>query len=177
MKTLALLGLLCLPAFAAAETWTVAASTLTYTLSHPLHGAKGTSHDSRGKAVCRDGGCSFLAAAPVNSFLSGDRNRDLHMIEVVKGAEFPMVTVSGELPGPSTGTFSADIEVQFAGQTAAYKAVAFTVDERSDGRIAFHGVVPATLADFKIVPPSLLGVPVKNEIPVEVRLLWVKSPI
>jgi hypothetical protein len=34
------------------------------------------------------------------------------------------------------------------------------------------GTIPATLADFKIDPPSLLTIPVKNEIPVRVHLTW-----
>ena len=34
------------------------------------------------------------------------------------------------------------------------------------------GTVPATLSDFKIDPPSLLTIPVKNEIPVRVEMTW-----
>ena len=167
--------LLLMPAAAAAETWMVTSSTLTYTVSHPLHGSKGVSHAVRGEGVCDEEGCAFLVAAPVNTFLSGDRNRDLHMIEVVRGAQFPMISVQGRLPKPSSGTFVADLEVEFAGRKAVYKTVSFTVDERSETGLRFHGIVPATLADFKITPPSLLGMPVKNEIPVNVEFSWSKS--
>jgi len=34
------------------------------------------------------------------------------------------------------------------------------------------GTIPATLSDFKIDPPSLLTIPVKNEIPVHVDMTW-----
>jgi hypothetical protein len=34
------------------------------------------------------------------------------------------------------------------------------------------GTLPATLTDFKIDPPSLLALPVKNEIPVRVEMTW-----
>ena len=34
------------------------------------------------------------------------------------------------------------------------------------------GTIPATLSDFKIDPPSLLTLPVKNEIPVRVEMTW-----
>jgi hypothetical protein len=34
------------------------------------------------------------------------------------------------------------------------------------------GTIPTTLADFKIDPPSLLAVAVKNEIPVKVEMTW-----
>jgi hypothetical protein len=34
------------------------------------------------------------------------------------------------------------------------------------------GTIPATLSDFKVDPPSLLAIPVKNEIPVRVEMTW-----
>ena len=34
------------------------------------------------------------------------------------------------------------------------------------------GVVPSTLTDFKIDPPSFLMVPIKNDIPVRVDMVW-----
>jgi hypothetical protein len=34
------------------------------------------------------------------------------------------------------------------------------------------GSIPATLSDFKIDPPSLLAIPVKNEMPVRVDMTW-----
>ena len=37
------------------------------------------------------------------------------------------------------------------------------------------GTIPATLTDFKIDPPSLLALPVKNEIPVRVEMTWRKE--
>ena len=67
-------------------------------MSHPLHQTEGVSHAARGKGVCHAGQCDFLIAVPVKSFDSGDSNRDLHMLQVTRGAEFPMVTVRTRLP-------------------------------------------------------------------------------
>jgi hypothetical protein len=39
-----------------------------------------------------------LIAVPVKSFDSGDSNRDLHMLQVTRGAQFPLVTVRTRLP-------------------------------------------------------------------------------
>ena len=64
-------------------------STLTYHVSHPLHQIDGVSHAARGKGVCHAGQCDFLIAVPVKSFDSGDSNRDLHMLQVTRGAQFP----------------------------------------------------------------------------------------
>jgi len=142
-------------------------------VSHPLHQVDGVSHAARGKGVCHAGQCEFLIAVPVKSFESGDSNRDLHMIQVVRGAQFPLVTVRFRLPedAAASATIHADLEVQFAGQTAEYKQVPFQrVAQGNDARVS--GTIPATMSDFKIEPPTLLTIPTKNEIPVRVEMTW-----
>ncbi len=160
-------------ALAADHQWMLKQSTLTYHVSHPLHQTDGVSHSARGKGVCHDGQCDFLIAVPVKSFDSGDSNRDLHMIQVTRGAEFPMVTVRTRLPESAQGsaTIKADLEIQFAGQTVQYKQVVLEVITQGN-ETKITGTIPATLADFKIDPPSLLTLPVKNEIPIKVEMTW-----
>jgi hypothetical protein len=173
-KTLLALWLLALPLLAAADSqWVLQQSTLTYSVSHPLHHIEGVSHAARGKGICHAGQCQFLIAVPVNTFNSGDSNRDLHMIQAVRGAQYPMVMVRTQLPESEIkpGSIHADLQVQFAGQTANYKQVSLQlVTEGKDIRLT--GTIPATLTDFKIPPPSLLTIPIKNEIPVSVDLTW-----
>src|ERR1039458_6859634 len=84
--------------FGADSQWVLGASTLSYLVSHPLHESVGVSHDARGKGVCHGGQCDFLIAVPVKSFDSKDSNRDLHMLQVTRGGQFPMVTVRVLLP-------------------------------------------------------------------------------
>jgi hypothetical protein len=172
-KILIVFLLVTLPMFAADSQWVLKQSTLTYHVSHKLHESEGVSHAARGKGVCHDGQCEFLIAVAVKSFDSGDSNRDLHMVQVTRGAEFPIVTVRTCLPesASSSATINADLEIQFAGQTAQYKKVPFKVETQgADTHIT--GTIPATLTDFKVDPPSLLTMPVKNEIPVRVDLTW-----
>src|SRR5580704_15810119 len=112
------------PALAQADRqWILEQSTLTYHVSHPLHQVDGVSHAARGKGVCHAGQCDFLIAAPVKSFDSGDSNRDLHMLQATRGAQFPIVTVRTRLPetASASATVHADLEVEFAGQTTQYK--------------------------------------------------------
>jgi hypothetical protein len=176
MNTRALVAFLLLSishAVAADHTWVLKESTLTYHVSHPLHQTDGVSHAARGKGVCHEGQCDFLIAVPVKSFDSGDTNRDLHMIQVTHGAEFPMVTVRTRLPESVAGSSSikADLEIQFAGQTAHFQQVALEVTTQGNDK-KISGTIPATLVDFKIDPPSLLTMPVKNEIPIKVEMTW-----
>jgi len=168
--------LMALPVFAADSQWVLEQSTLAYHVSHPLHQTEGMSHAARGKGVCHEGQCDFLIAVPVKSFDSGDSNRDLHMLQVTRGAQFPMVTVRTRLPEAAAGstTINADLEIQFAGQTADYKQVPFQLTTQGN-ETKISGTIPATLSDFKIDPPTLLTLPIKNEIPVRVEMTWRKQ--
>jgi hypothetical protein len=162
------------PALAGADSqWVLDQSTLTYHVSHPLHQSEGVSHAARGKGVCHEGQCDFLIAVSVKSFDSGDTNRDLHMLQVTRGAEFPMVIVRTRMPesASTAATINLDLEIQFAGQTVQYKQVPFQrVTQGNETRIT--GTIPAKISDFKIDPPSLLTMPVKNDIPIRVDVTW-----
>lgn len=170
---LVVLLFLAAPFLRADTAWILQSSTLSYHVSHPLHQVDGVSHAAKGKGVCQSGECNFLIAAPVKSFDSGDSNRDLHMLQVTRGAEFPMIIVRTQFPesAVTAGTIHADLEVQFAGQTAHYRGVPFQLTSQgSDMKLS--GTIPATLTDFKIQPPSLLAMPIKNDIPVHVDMTW-----
>ena len=157
--------------------WVLEQSTVVYHVSHPLHDTDGVSHAARGKGVCHAGQCDFLIAVPVKSFDSGDSNRDLHMIQAVRGGQYPIVTVRTRLPEEASAstTIQADLEIQFAGQTATYKQVAFEQTTQGNAT-SISGTIPARLSDFKIEPPSLFAIPVKNEMPVRVEMTWHRNP-
>jgi len=169
--------MLWLPALAWADSqWVLDESTLAYHVSHPLHQFDGVSHAAKGKGICRDGECNFLIAVPVKSFDSGDSNRDLHMLQVTRGAEFPWVTVRARLPESAveSATINLDLEIQLAGQTFEYRHVPFQqVVQGSETRIT--GTIPLKLSDFKIDPPSLLTISIKNDVPVRVDLSWKRT--
>jgi hypothetical protein len=175
-KLLIAVLLFAIPLFAQAESqWVLQQSTLTYHMSHPMHQVDGVSRAAKGKGICHAGQCNFLIAVPVKSFDSGDSNRDLHMIEATRGAQFPMVIVRTEFPEAATTspTIYADLDVQFAGQTAHYQHVPFQRVMQGN-QVRITGTIPATCSDFKIDRPSFLTVPIKNEIPVKVDMTWQK---
>jgi len=162
------------PAFAQSDSeWLLDHGTLNYHVSHPMHQVDGISHAAKGKGTCHAGQCNFLVAAPVKSFDSGDSNRDLHMLQVVRGGQYPMVSVRTQLPSDTAKSTAihADLEIEFAGQTVQYKQVPFQLSIQGN-EAKLTGTIPAKLTDFKIDPPSLLAVPVKNDIPVYIELIW-----
>lgn len=168
--------LLLLPAAVPARAqkqWVLQTSTITWHITHPVHEVDGTSHAAKGKGNCSADACDFLIAVPLNTFSSRDTNRDLHMLQTVRGAQYPMVVVRTHLPQAelSAATVHADLEIQFSGQDVHYSQVPFTRTQHgSDVEIA--GTIPATCSDFKIDRPSFLTVPIHNEIPVTIDLTW-----
>jgi hypothetical protein len=177
MKVHFLAAALLLAAFPAfgqkAEQWGLVQSSLTYHVTSPVHEVNGVSHAAKGKGVCQDGQCTFLIAAPVKSFNSGDSNRDLHMLEATRGAANPMVVVRANFPEAELqqATIYADLEVQFAGRTAHYPHVAFQLHAQGD-EMRITGTVPSTCSDFKFQRPSFLGMTISNDIPVRVDATW-----
>lgn len=153
--------------------WVLDQSTLAYHMSHPMHEVDGVSHAAKGKGICHAGQCDFLIAVPVKTFDSGDSNRDLHMIEAVRGAQFPMIVVHAKFPESEINQqwIHEDLEVQFAGQTAHYANVPFERTQQGS-EVRITGAIPLTCSDFKIDRPSFLTVPIKNEIPVRVEMTW-----
>jgi hypothetical protein len=171
---LAVLVVLVLPGFGRADSqWVLERSTLSYHISHPLHDAEGVSHAARGKGICHAGQCNFLIAVLVNSFNSGNSNRDLHMLEVTRGAQFPLITARFQLPGAELASPSirANLQIEFAGQTAEYKQVLFH-EAKKGNMIEVSGTIPLKLSDFKIQRPELLAMPISNDVPVRVDTVW-----
>jgi hypothetical protein len=97
------------------------------------------------------------------------------MIQAVRGAQFPLASVRIRMPESSSGfEIRCDLTVEFAGQTAEYRQVPFKVAAEGQ-RLRISGTIPATLSDFKIPPPSLLAVAVRNELPIQVETVWARS--
>jgi hypothetical protein len=95
------------------------------------------------------------------------------MIQVVRGAEFPIITVRFQIPETATSKpmFRADLDVTFAGHTAHYAQIRF--DQTIKGlQHRIVGTIPETVADFKIDPPRFLTMRIHNDIPVRVDTAW-----
>lgn len=157
-------------------TWVLVSSTLTYHVDHTLHHVSADSHAAKGKGLCSDKGCDFLVAAPVNTFESGDSNRDSHMLQTVQGAEHPIVSVRTHLPQePTTPAIQADLQVDFAGHVETYSKVSLSIIEKTPDVLHVKGTVPLVLTRHKITRPSLLGVPIKDDAPVDLDTIWKKN--
>jgi hypothetical protein len=158
--------------------WALDKSEIDYKVTHPLHHVVGKSTEARGKGVCSTAKCQFIVAVPVKSFDSGDSNRDLHMLQITKGADDPLIQVNVVFPTPSgkaiPDEISADLEIQFAGQKVNYSKVKLGVVSLEPGQVRVTAVISLSLKAFDITPPSLLGVPIEDSVPIQLDMTWKK---
>lgn len=158
--------------------WVLEKSELDYKVTHPLHHVVGKSTAARGKGSCSDAGCQFIVAVPVKTFDSGDGNRDTHMLQITKGADNPLIAVNVEFPTPASKAFPkeifANLEIQFAGKKVKYPKVKLVVVPLEGSQVQITSVIPLSLKDFGISPPSLLGVPIEDLVPVQLDMTWKK---
>jgi len=158
--------------------WALEKSEITYTVTHPLHVVRGKSLSTRGKGVCYGGHCEFHLGVLVKSFDSGDQNRDLHMLEVTKAGLYPLIDVKAEMVDVSgkknPQQVLVDATVTFAGKTVKYPKVKFDVSDWKPNGVHLKGLLPLRLKDFAIQAPSLLAMPVQDDVPVALDLYWKK---
>lgn len=151
--------------------WNLTQGKLTYHVSFPLKNVEGISESVKGKGKCDDKNCEFLVASPLKSFESGDGNRDNHMLEVTKAGPNPVVTARIRIPKvSSTGSMDVPAEINFGGETHTYQVL---LKENTKGNeTTVTGRIPLKLSDFKLERPSLLGVKINDEVPVDFELHW-----
>lgn len=157
--------------------WVLKKSEISYQVTHPLHVVFGKSTAARGKgSVSYKGIGTFLVAVPVKTFRSGDANRDLHMLEVTRAGTYPMVVVNVKIPHAGLTVLpevlEADITVNFAGKEKTYPQVGLNLLECGSKTARLTGVIPVSLKDFGIHPPSLLAMPIRDEVPVRLDMVW-----
>ena len=75
---------------------------------------------------------------------------------------------------PARHAVPPPLHAKFAGQAAKYSQIPFQLTMQDDAA-QISGTIPARLSDFKIDPPSLLALTVKNDIPVRVEMTWKKE--
>jgi hypothetical protein len=160
-----------------ARTFAVApGSVLAFRLVHKFHTVEGVSKAVEGRArLLPDGGVQAMVRARVDSFDSGNGNRDADMREVMEAARFPLVTVkaAGKLlevaSYPATVELTLRGEITFHGRTESIEVpvkIRFETPERAQVESTFG----LSLEAFEVQRPSLLFVKVDDRLDVTASL-------
>lgn len=151
-------------------------SNITYRLIHKLHKFDGVSKAVEGRGrILPDGKVQVAIRAKVESFDSGNANRDSHMKETVEAARFPLVELKaqGEAPTPTTFPTTVDrtfkAELTFHGVKKLFDVpVKLTYASATAIRAEAH--LTLSLDEFKVERPSLMFVKIDDAMQVDVTL-------
>jgi polyisoprenoid-binding protein YceI len=155
-----------------------AGSEVVYHLVHKLHHVDGRTHRVDGRAALTpDGRAQVEVRLPLDSFDSGNVNRDAHMKEVLETAKFPTLELktlcSGlRLPAPGQTQMApckAQIELHGIKQL---QDIQVEVTANSDGSVRGVTHFPVSLDAFKIERPSLMFVKVNDAVEIDAKLMF-----
>lgn len=152
---------------------------ITYKLVHKAHTVVGTSKKPEGKArILPDGKVMVMVQVPVESFDSGNSNRDAHMKETVGAATHKMVSIKALAEGVTIPTtFPTTVEKTFKGELSFHGEkkpvevpVKITFESATQAKVT--GEFQISLEAFKVERPSLMLVKVDDALKLEVSLVF-----
>ena len=150
------------------------ASTISYAMRHPMHSWEGISRDVTAAIVYDDEAKkveTVAVLAKVASFDSQNANRDSHAIESMEGIKYPNVTFSSQqVQDDGAGKLTVTGNLTFHGVT---RPVTVPITRKMNGGMTiYEGSFDLKLTDFKIEKPTLMMVPVDDELKMKFSLVF-----
>ena len=139
-------------------------STITYTMTHPLHTWDGVSKDVDGVVQLDATTGKILkvaAVAKISSFDSKNSNRDSHVIEVTEAIKYPIVSFVTTAVKDEGATLEVIGKITFHNQIKEVRFVA--TSKKEEKKRMLMGSFIVLLEDFNIERPSLMMVKTANE--------------
>ena len=140
-------------------------STITYQLTHPLHEIESTSKDAQciieydhSSKIIK----SVMVQVDVTTFNSGNSNRDSHAMEVIDALTYPYANFTSTSVTQNGNNLEVAGKLTFHGITKDIILAATTSE--SNGKLVVKGNFSISLTAFKVERPSLLMIPVKDEL-------------
>lgn len=166
---------------APAVNYAAAEASISYQIVHKLHKFRGTSRkiEARGR-ILPDGKAQVMVRVPVESFDSGNANRDAHMKEAVEAARFAAVELKAAAEGVQVpDRFPATIEKKFSGELIFHGVkqpieVPAQLTFESADRLKVGARFSISLDSFKVERPSLMFVKVDDAAAIEVTMVMKK---
>jgi len=160
-----------------AQTKTVEAlkgeSNITYHLNHPLHHITAVSKDGWFRAELDPANQEIknvTAQVDVMTFDSGNSNRDSHAMEVIESLKYPDVTFAGAVIKESGDSIRVSGQLTFHGVTSSI-TMAGTA-KWSENQVDVSGDFDISLTSFKVERPSLLMLPVDDDLRFSVHAVF-----
>jgi len=129
-----------------------------YQVSHKLHEVHGVTEEATARATTNGDVLEVVARARVDSFRSGNGNRDRHALEAIEAERFPIVEIRGKAMGVSLPLASPELRVKLEAQ------------------VDFHGVALAREIPVVLKASGSDGLEATFEFPVSLEAHGVERP-
>jgi hypothetical protein len=155
-----------------------AGSSVTYHVVHKFHKVDGVSKSVEGRARIQPGGVAqVMVRVAIQSFDSGNVNRDAHMKEVTEAEKYPAVEVKAVGDGvvipttfPSTVDKTMKAQVNFHGITQTFDIpvhIVFTSATAATATTSFM----LSLDAYKVERPSLAFIKIDDALKIDATLV------
>ncbi|MFN3487845.1 MAG: YceI family protein [Emticicia sp.] len=134
-------------------------STITYAMKHPMHNWEAVCKDVNAVIVYNKtakGVEQVAVSLKVQSFDSGNSNRDSHGLEVLESLKYPNVTFVTNKIKAVAETLTLEGNLTFHGITKPVTIIATREDFAN--KLVFEGKFDVSLTDYKVERPSLFGI-------------------
>jgi polyisoprenoid-binding protein YceI len=159
-----------------ASSFRVENSLITYFGVHYLHKWEGSTSDVKG-VVSYDKNidqyeCSI--SVPLNTFSSGNDNRDSNMLVYCKAFDFPNINFQSTSIKVNESTLEIEGKIEFAGEEKEVKTNA-KLNSLDNNLFAIEGELDILLSEFKVERPSLLFVEIEDLVKIKYSIQGVKN--
>jgi polyisoprenoid-binding protein YceI len=148
-------------------------SSITYSMNHPLHAWTGESKEIN-SIILTDEAKNVIyqvaVSAKISSFDSKNANRDSHMMEVTEALKYTNVTfTSSDIKVDACG-FQSVGTINFHGINQPVVIDGKLVKEGN--KLIFSGEFKLKMSQFKIDPPSLMGISTDDEFKLSFKVVY-----
>jgi polyisoprenoid-binding protein YceI len=149
------------------------ASWVSYSMNHPMHSWEGVCKDVNA-AILIDSKTKVISqvavALKVDSFNSGNGNRDSHGLEVMEALKYPKVTFVSNKIKASAEVLTIEGNLTFHGVSKPITIVAS--QENFTNKVVVEGKFELSLTDFKVERPSLFGVKTDDKMSMKFKVVF-----
>jgi len=148
-------------------------SSITYAMNHPLHSWTGESKEVNSIILTDDARSTIYQVAvsvKISTFDSKNANRDSHTMEVTEALKFPSVTYVSTSVTIQGGDFKSDGTMTFHGISQPVTVQGKLTKEGT--KLTFTGEFKLKMTQFKIDPPSLMGISTDDEFKLSFKVVY-----
>ncbi len=148
-------------------------STITYAMKHPMHDWEAVCKDVNAILVYNKTSKAIEQVAvslKVQSFDSGNANRDSHGLEVLEALKYPKVTFVSTKIKAAAEMITVEGNLTFHGVTKPVTIIATREDFVN--KLVFEGKFDVSLTDYKVERPSLFGLKTDDLLNFKFRLIF-----